>query len=82
MRRGSLKGFKGEIQRVVKIKDTKKEYFITGKEDDTYEKALRDSWPFEEYDVKDKWRIVSSTGEDLTKSELSSHAGTVILEFI
>jgi hypothetical protein len=82
MRRGKLKGYSGAINRVVKMKDTKREYFITGEEDDTYEKAVKESWPFEEYDVDDKWRIVSSTGEDLTKSKLSSHAGTVILEFI
>ncbi len=82
MRRGSLKGFEGKINRVVRIKGAKMEYFISGVEDDTYEDAVRDSWPFENHKAKEKWRILSATGEDLTKSKLSSHAGTVIIEFL
>ncbi|MHA2425420.1 MAG: hypothetical protein ACXAEF_11580 [Candidatus Thorarchaeota archaeon] len=82
MRRGSLKGYQGKITRVVKILDTKKEFFISGHEDGTFEETIRESWPFEDRDVKDKWRVVSSSGEDLTKSKLGSHSDIVILEFI
>ncbi|MHA1908659.1 MAG: hypothetical protein ACW98Y_15270 [Candidatus Thorarchaeota archaeon] len=82
MRRGSLKGYQGKITRVVKIRDTKKEFFISGHEDITFEEALEESWPFDDRNVKDKWRVVSSSGEDLTKRKLGSHSDIVILEFI
>lgn len=82
MRRGKLKGFEGAITRVIKIQNTKKEFFIKGNEDSTYEEALIASWPFEDHNVKEKWKIVTPAGEDLTKTKLADHAGTVILEFI
>ncbi len=82
MRRGSLKGFAGNVTRVIRLKDSKREYFIKGHDDTTFEEAVRQSWPFEDHDVHKKWRVVSSTGEDLTRSTLSSHERTVILEFV
>ncbi len=82
MRRGSLKGFEGEITRVAREKDTKHEFFIRGKEDTTFEEAIRESWPFKDHNIHSKWRVVSSSGEDLTKSKLSSYDRTVIIEFI
>lgn len=82
MRRGSLKGFEGEITRVARVKGTKREYFIKGEEESTFEEAIRQSWPFKDHDVNSKWRVVSSSGEDLTKSKLSSHDRTVTIEFL
>ncbi len=82
MRRGSLKGFDGSINRVAKIKGTKKEYFITGSEDSTFEEVLSKEWPFEDHKVSEKWRVISSTGEDLTKTKFRDHSNTVIVEFI
>ncbi len=82
MRRGSLKGFAGSINRVVKMKGTKDEFFIKGHEDSTFEEAIRDSWPFEKNDLKKKWKVVSESGEELTKSKLSSYDRTVIFEFV
>lgn len=82
MRRGSLKGFEGNITRVVRIRDTKKEFFIRGSESSTFEEALKLTWPFNDHDVKEKWRVLSSSGEDLAKVKLADHSGTVILEFI
>jgi hypothetical protein len=82
MRRGSLRGFEGEITRVVKVKGSRREYFIKGKEDTTFEEAIRQSWPVEDHKVNSKWRVVSSSGEDLTKRKLSSYDKTVIIEFI
>jgi hypothetical protein len=83
MRRGSLKGYSGSINRVVKIKGERMEYFIHGSTETTFEQALRDSWPWENRDKKKtKIRIVSDTGEDVTKSSLLSHEGTVFVEFI
>ena len=83
MRRGSLKGYSGNINRAVKIKGERREYFIHGLPDMTFEKALRDSWPWDDRDKKKtKIRIVSDTGEDVTKSTLLSHEGTVFVEFI
>ncbi len=82
MRRGSLKGFDGTITRVVKIKGTKKEFFIEGKEEFTFEEAIRNSWPFEDHDVDEKWIVTSSSGEDLAGRTLMSYSNTVIVEFI
>ncbi len=82
MRRGSLKGYIGEITRVVKIQGTKKEFFIKGKEESTYEEVLRNSWQLKDHDVNGNWRVLSASGDDLTKSKLSSYEGTVLLEFI
>ncbi|MGY5879331.1 MAG: hypothetical protein RTV31_03725 [Candidatus Thorarchaeota archaeon] len=83
MRRGSLKGYHGSINRVVKIKGERMEYFIYGEPDMTFEQALRNSWPWEERDKKKtKVRIVSDTGEDVTESTLLSHEGTVLVEFL
>ncbi|MHA1904409.1 MAG: hypothetical protein ACXADL_12400 [Candidatus Thorarchaeota archaeon] len=82
MRRGKLKGYGGTINRVVTIPEVGKEYFISGKPETTYEQALRDNWPFEDKDVKSKFRIVTDTGVDVTKSALSDHAGTVLVEFL
>lgn len=81
MRRGSLKGFDGSINRVVKIKGTKKEYFITGSEESTFEEVLQKVWPFEDHKMSEKWRVISSTGEDLTKTKFKDHSNTVIVEF-
>ncbi len=58
------------------------EYFISGKADTTFEQALRDNWPFEDKDIDSKWRLVTDTGADVTKSALSSHEGTVLLDFL
>ncbi len=82
MRRGKLKGFEGAITRVVKIRDVKKEFFIRGGDDATFEDALHATWPFEDHDVKEKWRVVSASGEDVTKIKLADHSGTVTLEFL
>lgn len=82
MRRGSLKGYHGSINRVIKIKGERMEYFISGSPDTTFEQALRDSWPFEERNRKSKFRIITDTGVDVTKKTLSSHEGTVLIEFI
>jgi hypothetical protein len=82
MRRGSLKGYSGRINRVVKIKGDRIEHFIHGTPETTFEQALRDNWPFEDHDVKSKLRIMAATGEDVTKSTLSSHEGTVFVEFL
>ncbi|MHA2164215.1 MAG: hypothetical protein ACXABF_17525 [Candidatus Thorarchaeota archaeon] len=77
MRRGKLKGYKGEITRVVRIPG-EREYFISG----IPEQALRDNWPFEDHDIKkSKFRIMSDKGEDVTKRTLGSHEGTVMVEF-
>ncbi|MFW9920286.1 MAG: hypothetical protein ACFFED_11845 [Candidatus Thorarchaeota archaeon] len=82
MRRGSLKGFAGSITRVVNIKGTKEEFFIKGHENSTFEEAIRQSWPYENNDLKKKWKVVASSGEDLTKRKISSYDETVILEFL
>ena len=83
MRRGSLKGYDDSINRVVNIKGERMEYFISGPPEMTFEEALHDSWPWEDRDKKKtKVRIVSATGEDVTKSTLSSHEGTVFVEFL
>jgi hypothetical protein len=82
MRRGSLKGYNGSINRVIKIKGERMEYFISGSPKTTFEQALRDNWPFEERDSKSKFRLVTPTGEDVTKNALSSHEGTVLVEFL
>jgi hypothetical protein len=82
MRRGSLKGFEGSITRVVKLQDVKGEHFIQGGEDATFEDALKLTWPFDKKKLTDKWRVVSASGEDVTKMKLADHSGTVILEFI
>ncbi|TFG97154.1 hypothetical protein E4H12_09375 [Candidatus Thorarchaeota archaeon] len=82
MRRGSLKGYSGSINRVIKIKGERMEYFISGSPETTFEQAMRDNWPFEEHDSKSKFRIITDSGVDVTKSALSSHEGTVLIEFI
>ena len=82
MRRGSLNGYNGSINRVIKIKGKRMEYFISGSPETTFEEATQDNWPFEEYDSKSKFRIVTKKGVDVTKNALSSHAGTVLIEFI
>jgi hypothetical protein len=83
MRRGGLKGYSGRITRVVKLPGARTEHFINGTPETTFEQALRDNWPFEDHDAKkSKLRIVTDTGEDVTKSKLSSHEGTVMVEFL
>jgi hypothetical protein len=83
VRRGSLKGYSGRINRVVKIKGDRIEHFIHGTPETTFEQALRNNWPFEGHDVKkSKLRIMTATGEDVTKSTLLSHEGTVFVEFL
>ena len=82
MRRGKLKGYKGNITRVVKIADARMEYFISGTPETTFEQALRDNWPFEDRDIKSKLRIMTDDGKDVTKSTLLSHEGTVLVEFL
>ena len=82
MRRGELKGYKDKITRVVRIPGAR-EYFISGKPESTFEKALRDNWPFEDHDIeKSKFRIMSDKGEDVTNHTLESHEGTVMVEFL
>ena len=59
------------------------EYFIYGSPDMTFEQALRNSWPWEKPDKKKtKVRIVSDTGEEITKTPLLNHEGTVLVEFL
>jgi len=83
VRRGSLKGYSGRINRVVKIKGDRVEHFIHGTPETTFEQALRNNWPFEDHDVKkSKLRLVTEKGVDVTKSTLSSHEGTVLVEFL
>lgn len=82
MRRRNLDGYKGTINRVVKIPEARMEYFISGTPETTFKQALRDNWPFEDRDINSKLRIVADTGEDVTMSELSSHEGTVMVEFL
>jgi hypothetical protein len=82
VRRGSLKGYHDSINRVVKIKGERMEYFISGTPETTFEQALRDNWPFEEHDSKSKFRLVTDKGVDITKNALSSHEGTVLVEFL
>lgn len=82
MRRGKLKGYSGKITRVVKIPEARMEHFISGKPDTTFEEALRDNWPFEDRDNKSKFRIMTDKGVDVTKNTLSSHEGTVLVEFL
>jgi hypothetical protein len=82
VRRGKLKGYGGKITRVVKISGARMEYFISGKPEATFEEALRDNWPFEDRDVKCKLRIMTEKGVDITKNALSSHEGTVFVEFL
>jgi len=83
VRRGSLKGYGGRINRVVKIKGERMEYFIYGSPETTFEQALRDNWPFIGRDAKkSKLKIVTDKGADVTKSALSSHEGTVMVEFL
>ena len=82
MRRGKLKGYKGNITRVIKIADARMEYFISGTPETTFEQALRDNWPFEDRDIESKLRIMTDDGKDVTKSTLLSHEGTVLVEFL
>jgi hypothetical protein len=58
------------------------EYFISGTPETTFEQALLDNWPFEEHDSDSKFRIITDKGKDVTKSTLSSHEGTVLVEFL
>jgi hypothetical protein len=58
------------------------EHFISGTPDTTFEEALRDNWPFEDRDSKSRLRIMTDKGVDITKSALSSHEGTVLVEFL
>ncbi|MHA1936400.1 MAG: hypothetical protein ACW97A_14090 [Candidatus Thorarchaeota archaeon] len=71
MRRGSLKGYGGKINRVIKIPEDRTEYFISGTPETTFEQALRDNWPFEDRDNDSKLRIVTDAGVDVTKRTLS-----------
>jgi hypothetical protein len=82
MRRGSLKGFTGSITRVARIKGTKTEFFIKGDEDTTFEDSIREYWPDKVDGGDKKWRVVTQSGEDLTRRELSSYERIVIIEFI
>jgi hypothetical protein len=82
VRKGKLKGYSGKITRVVKIPKARMEYFISGTPDTTFEEALHDNWPFEDRDSKSKLRIMTDKGVDITKSALSSHEGTVLVEFL
>jgi hypothetical protein len=82
MRRGGLKGYSGIINRVVKIQGERMEYFIHGTPETTFEQALRNNWPFKDHDKKSKLKLVTKTGVDVTKSALSSHEGTVLVEFL
>jgi hypothetical protein len=82
MRRGSLKGYRGKVTRVVKIPEARMEHFISGTPETTFKQALCDNWPFEDRDIKSRWRIVTDTGADVTKSSLKSHEGTVMVEFL
>jgi hypothetical protein len=59
------------------------EYSISDAPEIQFEQALRDNWPFEDHDTKkSKFRIVTDTGKDVTKSTRSSHEGTVLVEFL
>ncbi len=58
------------------------EYFISGTPETTYEQALHHNWPFEDRDIKSKLKIMTDTGEDVTKRTLQSHEGTVLVEFL
>jgi hypothetical protein len=82
MRRGSLKGFQGMDTRVVREKDTKTEYFIKGPPDSTFRDALKNSWPFTEHKVSEKWRILTPSGEDVSDKKLSECVDIVIVEFL
>ncbi|MHA1137448.1 MAG: hypothetical protein ACTSSE_13265 [Candidatus Thorarchaeota archaeon] len=83
MKRRNLKGYSGTINRVIKLKGERMEYFIYGSPDMTFEQALYDNWPWEDRDKKKtKVRIVSDSGEDVTKRTLLSHEGTVLVEFL
>jgi len=82
LRRGKLKGYKGKITRVIKIPGARMEYFISGTPETTFEEALRDNWPFEDRDIKCNFRIMTEQGVDITKNALSSHEGTVLVEFL
>jgi hypothetical protein len=82
VRRGKLKGYGGTITRVVKIPGARMEHFISGKPETTFEQALRDNWPFEDHDIQTKVKIVTDKGEDVTENALSSHEGTVMIEFL
>ncbi len=82
MRRGSLKGYSGRVNRVVKIPRASVEHFIYGTPETTFGQALRNNWPFEDQGIKSKWRIVTEKGADVTNSALSSHEGTVLVEFL
>ena len=82
VRRGSLKGYGNRVNRVVKIPGARMEHFIYGTPETTFEQALRDNWPFKDRDIKSKWKIVTDKGVDVTKSALSSHEGTVMVEFL
>ena len=77
----TMNGYSGRVNRVVKIPEARMEHFICGTPGTTFGQALRNNWPFKDHDIESKWRIVTEKGADVTNSALSSHEGTVLVEF-
>jgi hypothetical protein len=74
-------GYSGEIVRTAKIADSRKDYFIRGKEDASLKEVLHERWPFKEKDRETKWYVVDELGNDVSNASLGSIDGTVTVVF-
>jgi hypothetical protein len=56
----------GILKRLVKNRESGKEYIISGSRENTYRDALLHDWPFLNQDHKTNWYIVDEYGNDIT----------------
>ena len=76
-----VRGYEGVVHRVLKAPGHRNEYFIEGEPESIFREVVRDFWPFEDQDVNGSWKLVTTSGEDVTDSSLSSYEGIVEIEF-
>ena len=76
-----VRGYEGIVHRVLKAPGHRNEYFIKGKPESTFREVVRKIWPFDDHDVDSGWKLVTTSGEDVTDIALSSYEGIVEIEF-
>lgn len=76
-----VRGYEGIVHRVLKAPGDRNEHFIEGKPESTFGEVVRDIWPFKDHDVDSGWKLVTTSGEDVTDRALSSYEDIVEIEF-
>ena len=76
-----VRGYEGIVHRVLKAPGHRNEYFIEGEPESTFRDVVRDFWPFDDDDFQRHWKLLTTSGEDVTDESLSSYEGIVEIEF-